>query len=58
MAGLKSLLSFGGSDYVGKEALENLASYKYAGIDKSYTTKYILRHYWNWAVTLFPLWMA
>ncbi|RKP05961.1 sn-1,2-diacylglycerol cholinephosphotransferase [Thamnocephalis sphaerospora] len=47
-----------GQSYVSKEALENLKYYKYASIDKSYVTKYVLRHYWEWATTLFPRWMA
>ncbi|KAI9591533.1 CDP-alcohol phosphatidyltransferase-domain-containing protein [Syncephalis fuscata] len=47
-----------GQSYVSKEALENLKYYKYAAIDRSYVTKYVLRHYWEWATTLFPLWMA
>ncbi|RKP12839.1 CDP-alcohol phosphatidyltransferase-domain-containing protein, partial [Piptocephalis cylindrospora] len=46
------------SDYVTDEALENLKYYKYAAVDKSYLTHYVLRHYWNWAVNLFPRWMA
>ncbi|KAI8147685.1 CDP-alcohol phosphatidyltransferase-domain-containing protein [Fennellomyces sp. T-0311] len=41
-----------------QEQLENLRYYKYAAIDKSYVTKYILSHYWNWAITLFPMWIA
>ncbi|OZJ02581.1 hypothetical protein BZG36_04189 [Bifiguratus adelaidae] len=46
------------SHYVSDESLANLKLYKYAAVDKSPTTHYILRHYWNWAVELFPLWMA
>ncbi|KAI9323205.1 hypothetical protein BX666DRAFT_1884291 [Dichotomocladium elegans] len=45
-------------DFPRQEQLENLRYYKYAATDKSLVTKYILRHYWNWAVTLFPTWMA
>lgn len=41
-----------------QEQLENLRYYKYAAVDKSYVTKYILSHYWNWAITLFPMWIA
>ncbi|KAI8048966.1 hypothetical protein BDF22DRAFT_700475 [Syncephalis plumigaleata] len=41
-----------------KAGLENLKYYKYGAVDKSYVTKYVLRHYWEWATTLFPLWMA
>ncbi|CAO3577846.1 unnamed protein product [Absidia cylindrospora] len=45
-------------DFPSQERLENLRYYKYAAVDKSYVSKYILRHYWNWAVELFPLWIA
>ncbi|KAI8336590.1 CDP-alcohol phosphatidyltransferase-domain-containing protein [Chlamydoabsidia padenii] len=46
------------TDFPSQESLENLRFYKYAAVDKSYITKYILRHYWNWAIELFPLWIA
>ncbi|KAF8949620.1 hypothetical protein BGZ46_005038, partial [Entomortierella lignicola] len=46
------------SDYVSDTGLANLRLYKYGCIDKSPVTKYFLSHYWNWAVTLFPMWMA
>ncbi|PVU98025.1 hypothetical protein BB561_000131 [Smittium simulii] len=45
-------------EYVSEKSLDNLRLYKYSAVDKSYLTKYALSHYWNWAVTLFPLWMA
>ncbi|KAI7848037.1 hypothetical protein BDC45DRAFT_491021 [Circinella umbellata] len=45
-------------DFPTQEQLENLRYYKYAAVDKSYVTKYILSHYWNWAITLFPMWIA
>jgi ethanolaminephosphotransferase len=46
------------TDFPSQEGLDNLRFYKYAAVDKSYVTKYILSHYWNWAITLFPLWIA
>ncbi|CAG8588958.1 7753_t:CDS:2 [Paraglomus occultum] len=46
------------SDYVSESSLANLRLYKYASIDKSPLSKYILRPYWDWAVKLFPMWMA
>ncbi|CAO3591400.1 unnamed protein product [Absidia cylindrospora] len=46
------------SDFLTQEQLQNLKYYKYAAVDKSFTTKYILRHYWNAAIELFPMWMA
>ncbi|CAO3597239.1 unnamed protein product [Absidia cylindrospora] len=52
---MPSLLS---SDFLTQEQLENLKYYKYAAVDKSFTTKYILRHYWNAAIELFPMWIA
>ncbi|KAJ1973261.1 hypothetical protein H4R34_005136, partial [Dimargaris verticillata] len=47
-----------GSSYVNEQGLENLKLYRYQSVDLSWTTYYVLRHYWNWCVTLFPLWMA
>jgi ethanolaminephosphotransferase len=41
-----------------QEHLENLKFYKYAAVDRSLISNYILRHYWNAAVNLFPMWMA
>ncbi|KAJ1647368.1 hypothetical protein IWQ61_010101 [Dispira simplex] len=47
-----------GSTYVSEQGLENLKLYRYQSVDLSWTTHYVLRHYWNWCVTLFPRWMA
>ncbi|KAJ2511112.1 hypothetical protein H4217_007542 [Coemansia sp. RSA 1939] len=47
-----------GDEYVTEDALKNLRNYKYCSVDKSFLTKYLYRHYWEWAVTLFPRWMA
>ncbi|CAG8482114.1 11282_t:CDS:2 [Diversispora eburnea] len=49
---------FADSDYIGEEGLKNLRHYKYAAIDKSPISNYILKPYWNWAIGLFPMWMA
>lgn len=38
--------------------LKSLRSYRYQTVDKSPISRYILSPYWNWAVTLFPMWMA
>ncbi|KCV71128.1 hypothetical protein H696_02079 [Fonticula alba] len=40
------------------EALKGLDSYKYGAVDKSPVTKYVMKPYWDWAATLFPMWMA
>jgi ethanolaminephosphotransferase len=40
------------------EQLDNLKLYKYASVDKSFLSHYVLRHYWNLAVEFFPLNMA
>ena len=40
------------------ERAAGLRSYRYKGVDKSPISKYILTPYWNWAVTLLPIWMA
>lgn len=36
----------------------NIHKYKYAAIDKSLISRYVLGPYWNWLVTLFPLSVA
>ncbi|PJF19383.1 hypothetical protein PSACC_00769 [Paramicrosporidium saccamoebae] len=41
-----------------EERLQPLRTYQYRGIDRSPISRYVLTPYWNWAVTLFPLWMA
>ncbi|CAO3619311.1 unnamed protein product [Cunninghamella echinulata] len=46
------------ANFPSQAQLENLRYYQYSAVDKSYVTKYILRHYWNWAIELFPLWIA
>lgn len=38
--------------------LRPLKSYQYRGVDKSPISNYILRPYWEWVTTLFPLWVA
>ena len=43
---------------ISQDQLVNLEKYKYSCIDKSLLSIYVLQPYWNWAVTLFPLWMA
>ncbi|KAI8328939.1 CDP-alcohol phosphatidyltransferase-domain-containing protein [Choanephora cucurbitarum] len=47
-----------GSDFLTKDQLRALDSYKYSAIDRSFTTKYVLSHYWNWCVQFFPMNMA
>eukprot|EP01100_Stratorugosa_tubuloviscum_P007715 TRINITY_DN3181_c0_g1_i1.p1 TRINITY_DN3181_c0_g1~~TRINITY_DN3181_c0_g1_i1.p1 ORF type:complete len:391 (-),score=137.53 TRINITY_DN3181_c0_g1_i1:63-1235(-) len=44
--------------YISKEGLDNLKFYKYEGQDLSLLVKYVLSHFWNFIVTLFPLWIA
>jgi len=43
---------------VSEESLVHLKSYKYSSVDRSLISYYILRHYWNGAVKLLPLWLA
>lgn len=40
------------------EYLAPLKSYKYQAVDKSFVSRYILKHYWNWAFNFIPSWMA
>lgn len=44
--------------YTPADKLENLKLYKYSSEDHSYISKYVLKRYWNWFTTLFPLSMA
>ncbi|KAI9222539.1 CDP-alcohol phosphatidyltransferase-domain-containing protein [Blastocladiella britannica] len=44
--------------YIPAELLPNLHKYTYAGADHSLVSKYILQPYWNWLITLVPMWMA
>ncbi|KAI8338663.1 CDP-alcohol phosphatidyltransferase-domain-containing protein [Chlamydoabsidia padenii] len=46
------------SNALDQEHLENLRLYKYRAVDKSLISNKILKHYWNWMVNFFPLWMA
>ncbi|KAL7750459.1 hypothetical protein RI367_004233 [Sorochytrium milnesiophthora] len=48
----------GSVNYLSDQALDNLRLYRYSAVDKSPVSKYILRPYWEWATTLFPMWMA
>ncbi|KAI9357869.1 CDP-alcohol phosphatidyltransferase-domain-containing protein [Pilaira anomala] len=46
------------SEFLTKEQLNALHLYKYGAIDRSFITKYVLSHYWNWCVQFFPINMA
>ncbi|KAF2013449.1 ethanolaminephosphotransferase 1 [Aaosphaeria arxii CBS 175.79] len=43
---------------VSEDALQHLRTYKYSSVDKSFISRYILKHYWNAFVELLPLWLA
>ncbi|OQE36782.1 hypothetical protein PENCOP_c011G03716 [Penicillium coprophilum] len=45
-------------DSLSDEALLPLKSYKYSAVDKSFISRYILKHYWNAFVEVVPMWMA
>ncbi|KAJ6128131.1 hypothetical protein N7471_009348 [Penicillium samsonianum] len=45
-------------DSLSDDALLPLKSYKYSSVDKSFISRYILKHYWNAFVELVPMWMA
>ena len=51
----KKMLS---SRVISKTDLRHLSDYKYTTVDHSILARVVLRSYWNWAVTLFPCWMA
>ena len=48
----------GANGSLSEDALRHLKAYKYSSVDKSYLSRYILRHYWNGFVELLPLWLA
>ncbi|CCG84349.1 protein of unknown function [Taphrina deformans PYCC 5710] len=43
---------------MGAQDLSALKLYKYAAVDKSPLSYYILTPFWNYATTLFPMWVA
>ncbi|KAL1958056.1 hypothetical protein VTO42DRAFT_5268 [Malbranchea cinnamomea] len=45
-------------DSLSDEVLAPLKTYKYSSVDKSFLSRYILKHYWNAFVELLPLWLA
>ncbi|KAL6246565.1 hypothetical protein RBB50_006803 [Rhinocladiella similis] len=45
-------------DPLSDRAMVHLMTYKYQSVDKSFISNYILRHYWNGAVKLLPMWLA
>ncbi|KAL2002006.1 hypothetical protein VTN02DRAFT_860 [Thermoascus thermophilus] len=45
-------------DSLSDDILVHLKSYKYSSVDKSFISRYILKHYWNAFVELLPLWLA
>ncbi|KIW66944.1 hypothetical protein PV04_06224 [Phialophora macrospora] len=46
------------ADPLSDEAMAHLKTYKYQSVDKSWISNHILRHYWNAAVKLLPMWLA
>ncbi|KAK2465438.1 hypothetical protein APHAL10511_002792 [Amanita phalloides] len=40
--------------YIPPHLLANLERYAYKGVDKSLVSRYVLSHYWNWLITLWP----
>jgi hypothetical protein len=44
--------------YISNQGLENLKQYKYHSGLSSFLDRVILTPFWDWAVTLVPMWMA
>lgn len=44
--------------HIPAQLLENLEKYSYKGVDKSLLSRYVLSHYWNWLITLWPRYVA
>ncbi|KAG2415633.1 hypothetical protein HFD88_006824 [Aspergillus terreus] len=45
-------------DSLSDDVLLPLKSYKYSSVDKSFISRYILKHYWNAFVEVLPMWLA
>lgn len=45
-------------DSLSDDILKPLKDYKYQSVDKSFISRYILKHYWNAFVELLPMWLA
>lgn len=52
------MLNYISKQFVKKEEINALDQYKYAGRDYSLLGNYLLRHYWDYMLKLFPMWMA
>jgi len=44
--------------FIPQHGLDALKTYKYNAEDHSILTKLFLKRFWDWVVTLFPLWVA
>lgn len=44
--------------FIPQSGLDALKHYKYSAEDRSILTKWFLRDFWEWVITLFPLWVA
>lgn len=53
-----SIMGVLSSGSLSNDRLANLKLYKYSAVDKSFISRYVLKHYWNWSIELFPLWIA
>lgn len=45
-------------EHVPPPLLANLRQYKYSGVDKSVMSNYVMCYWWNFVVTLLPMWLA
>ncbi|KAK9455965.1 hypothetical protein V1511DRAFT_496177 [Dipodascopsis uninucleata] len=46
------------AELIDYETLSHLRSYKYQSVDKSFISRYILKHYWSYVAELMPIWLA
>jgi len=44
--------------YITPQGVSNLGLYAYSGVDNSLVVAYVLKHFWNWLIEFFPMWMA
>ncbi|RPA86834.1 Choline/ethanolaminephosphotransferase [Ascobolus immersus RN42] len=46
------------AECISPDALQHLKSYKYQAVDKSFVSRYILKHYWEFCANFLPRWLA
>jgi ethanolaminephosphotransferase len=59
MVNTQGLWNSGIYGYISAQGVQNLATYKYSGVDKSILVQLFMRHFWNWLIdNVVPTWIA